>query len=142
MAEFELDPRLANNSVVFDWPLCTVFLENDARFPWLVLVPRRAGMQEVFQLKADDRTQFFHEMNVAAERLSDALNPSKMNVAMLGNMVPQLHAHVIARFATDPAWPSPVWGVGARRAYDEAELDVRLARMKDIVGQNPGSPKP
>ncbi len=137
MAEFELDPRLGANPIVVDWPLCTVFLENDARFPWLVLVPRRANKQEVFQLEDEDRAQFFHEMSVAAERLSNALSPSKMNVAMLGNMVPQLHAHVIARFATDPAWPGPVWNIGARRAYEDAELEVRIPRMQEILGQRP-----
>jgi len=138
MTEFELDPRLALNPFVMDWPLCSVFLENDARFPWLVLVPRRAAKQEIFQLEDGDRAQFFHEVNVATARLSGALTPSKMNVAMLGNMVPQLHAHVIARFATDPAWPGPVWGVGARRAYDDAETEARIVRMKEVLGESPG----
>ena len=137
MSEFDLDPRLAANHHLVDWPLCSVFLEDDARFPWLVLVPRRPKMREVFHLSDEDRAQFFGEVTTAAERVARSLNPSKMNVAMLGNMVPQLHAHVIARFATDAAWPGPVWGVGARRAYDEAELEPRLQKFKDIVGPKP-----
>lgn len=133
MAEFELDPRLALNHHIEDWPLCSIFLENDARYPWLVLVPRRANMREVFHLSTDDQALFWKEVTLAAQRLAQALSPSKMNVAMLGNSVPQLHAHVIARFATDGAWPGPVWGIGARRPYDETELPGRLQKMKQAL---------
>ena len=137
MATFELDPRLAVNHFIQDWPLCSLYLEDDARFPWLVLVPRRPGLREVFHLHADDQAQFNKEVTVAAQRLAESLNPAKMNVAMLGNMVPQLHAHVIARFATDPAWPGPVWGIGARRPYDDVEVQVRVQKMKEVLGQPP-----
>ena len=137
MAAFDLDPRLAANHHVTDWPLCSIFLENDARFPWLVMVPRVPGLREVYDLPIDVRAQFFTEVTAAAERLAGALNPVKTNVAMLGNMVPQLHAHVIARFETDPAWPGPVWGVGERRPYEGGEAAARLSEMKEILGAAP-----
>jgi len=137
MADFELDPRLAANPHVIDWPLCSIFLENDARFPWLVLVPRRAEMREIFDLSSGDRAEFFCELNAAAERVAGALNPTKMNVAMLGNMVPQLHGHVIARFEGDAAWPGPVWGVGTREEYDAAGLEVHIAELKAMLGIEP-----
>jgi len=137
MAQFELDPRLAKNHHIVDWPLCSIFLEDDARFPWLVLVPRRPGLREVFHLHDEDRLAFFNEVTAASERLAKSLNPSKMNVAMLGNMVDQLHAHVIARFAGDPAWPGPVWSIGARRPFDEVELAPRLEKMKEVLTDRP-----
>jgi len=135
--EFELDPRLAANHHVVDWPLCSVFLENDTRYPWLILVPRRAEIRETFQLGCEDRDAFWAELNVAAERLSSALKPTKMNVAMLGNMVPQLHGHVIARFEGDPAWPGPVWGVGDRVSYGEGEAEAAVAKMRERLGAHP-----
>lgn len=136
-ASFELDPRLAANPHVVDWPLCSVFLENDARYPWLVLVPRRANMREIFQLAPDDREAFWTELNAAAERLSAALKPTKMNVAMLGNVVPQLHGHVIARFECDAAWPGPVWGVGERVPYSSGEATDAIERMRAQLGLAP-----
>lgn len=135
--DFELDPRLAANTRVVDWPLCTVFLENDARYPWLVLVPRRAGAREVFDLDEGDQAQFFKELTLVAERLSGALKPTKMNVAMLGNMVPQLHGHVIARFEGDPAWPGPVWGVGERVPYTDEEAEAAVVKMRERLGDHP-----
>jgi len=137
MADFELDPRLAANHHILDWPLCSIYLEDDARYPWLVLVPRRPGLREVFHLTGEDRAAFHDEVTTATERLAKSLSPSKMNVAMLGNMVPQLHAHVIARFATDGAWPGPVWGVGSRRPYDETEIEGRIQKIKEALGQHP-----
>jgi len=135
--EFELDPRLAANHHVVDWPLCSIFLEDDARYPWLILVPRRANIREIFQLSGEDRDAFWLELNTAAERVATSLHPSKMNVAMLGNMVPQLHGHVIARFATDPAWPAPVWGIGTRHAYDDEEAALAVAKMRERLGPRP-----
>ena len=137
MSDFDLDIRLAANHHVVDWPLCSVYLEDDARFPWLVLVPRRADMSEIFDLSTDDQAAFHNEVTMAAKRVAAKLRPAKMNVAMLGNMVPQLHAHVIARFATDPAWPSPVWGIGKRRAYEAVEAEARVATMQKALGDRP-----
>lgn len=137
MADFELDPRLAANHHVVDWPLCSVFLENDARYPWLVMVPRRAGMREFFDLAPEGRTQLFKEVTAVSERMNAALHPTKMNVAMLGNMVPQLHVHVIARFEGDPAWPGPVWGVGARVPYTDTEAETAVAKMRESIGTQP-----
>jgi len=133
MADFDLDPRLAANHYIVDWPLCTVLLEDDARFPWLVLVPRRAGVREIFELSSQDQMQLTSEIVSVAERVAKALKPTKMNVGMLGNMVPQLHAHVIARFDTDPAWPGPVWGVGTRQRYGADEVATVVAAMKAAI---------
>jgi diadenosine tetraphosphate (Ap4A) HIT family hydrolase len=137
MADFELDRRLAANPHVVDWPLSSVFVENDARYTWLVLVPRRAGMREFFDLGSEDQAQLFTELTAASERLNRALAPTKMNVAMLGNMVPQLHAHVIARFEDDPAWPGPVWGVGTRVPYSDEEAQAAVAKMRGVLGTAP-----
>lgn len=137
MADFDLDPRLAANPQVIDWPLCRIVLENDARFPWLVLVPRRNGIREVFELSDADLAQFYAEVTSAAERVSAALAPTKMNVAMLGNMVPQLHAHVIARSTGDAAWPGPVWGVGERVPYTDKEAEAEVAAMRARLGDTP-----
>jgi diadenosine tetraphosphate (Ap4A) HIT family hydrolase len=132
--DFELDPRLAANHHVVDWPLCSIFLVNDACYPWLVMVPRRAGIRETYRLAPADRDAFWAEINTASERLAKALQPSKMNIAMLGNMVPQLHAHVIARFVTDPAWPGPVWGIGTRHPYEDEDATIAVGKMRERLG--------
>jgi len=137
MTKFELDPRLAANPHILDWPLCSVLLENDARFPWLILVPRQASVSEIFDLSVKDRAQLYLEVTTAAERLSTAMNPTKMNVAMLGNMVSQLHAHVIARFEGDAAWPGPVWGVGTRQSYEARIAIDRVAEIANVLGPKP-----
>ena len=91
---------------------------NDARFPWLLLVPRRAGMTEIIDLAGPDRTALFEEIVAVSTALRAATGCDKLNVAALGNSVAQLHVHVIARFHGDAAWPKPVWGSGAAVAYD------------------------
>jgi diadenosine tetraphosphate (Ap4A) HIT family hydrolase len=117
---FELHPRLAADTFnVGDLRLCRVLLNNDARFPWCILVPRIAGLRDLHQVPVTDRVQLFSEIeqvSLALEALADA---DKMNVAALGNMVPQLHVHVIARREDDVAWPMPVWNAGAAQPYSE-----------------------
>lgn len=128
---FRLHDRLAADTVaVTDWPLCRVLLMNDATYPWLILVPRRDGISEIHQLDAADRTLLTEEMAEAARRLQDLTGAIKMNVAALGNVVPQLHVHVVARFAEDAAWPRPVWGVVPGSAYEPAALEARLAELR------------
>lgn len=117
---FSLHERLAADcSVLEDWPLCRVLLMNDARYTWLILVPRRENITEVHQLSAKDRQQAMEEMNRAALALTSIAPVDKINIGALGNMVPQLHLHVIARMTTDEAWPAPVWGVGTPVPYEE-----------------------
>lgn len=115
---FQLDPRLATPGISLgDFPLCRVFLFDDARFPWLMLVPRRIGAVEILDLEPADRQALFDETLRAAEALRAVSKPDKLNIGALGNVVPQLHVHVVGRFASDPAWPGPVWGQGERRPY-------------------------
>lgn len=117
---FHLDPRLAADTfAVSDLGLCAVRLMNDATYPWLVLVPRRAGAVELVDLSRADRLQLMDEIAATSDLLRRLTACEKLNVAALGNMVRQLHVHVIGRFAADPAWPGPVWGKVPARPYGE-----------------------
>jgi diadenosine tetraphosphate (Ap4A) HIT family hydrolase len=120
---FALDPQLqADTQPVGDLPFSRVLLMDDARFPWLILVPRIAGLRELIELSSDDQKRLLDDINRAAHVLHAIENPDKLNIAMLGNVVSQFHVHVIARFARDAAWPKPVWGVGERTQYSAYEL--------------------
>ncbi|MBX3504618.1 MAG: HIT domain-containing protein [Parvibaculum sp.] len=128
---FELHERLAADTfLVTDLALCRVLLMNDRRFPWLILVPRRPGLRDFDDVAGAEKADFHAEIDLASAVLREATGAEKMNVAALGNMVPQLHVHVIARFSGDAAWPSPVWGVGQVEPYgadDARSLGERLA---------------
>jgi diadenosine tetraphosphate (Ap4A) HIT family hydrolase len=131
MHAFELDPRLAADTVaVADWPLSRLLLMNDARFPWLVLVPRRAGLSELHDLSAEDRPVLFAEVLKAGAGLKAATGAAKINTGALGNLVPQLHIHVVARNPGDAAWPGPVWGQGAAKPYGAAALEALLNTLR------------
>ena len=124
---FQLDPQLeADTVLIADWHLCQVRLMNDSRYPWVILVPKVPGVEEIHQL-ADEQQQLLLGESV---RLSKALEqlfaPHKLNVAALGNMVRQLHIHHIVRFNDDFAFPRPVWGVGDAVPYESASLDETL----------------
>ena len=126
MTAFALDPKLAADSVaVAELPLSDVRLMDDARFPWLLLVPRRAGAVEIIDLEKPDRAALFEEINAVSQALRTATACEKLNVAALGNQVKQLHVHVVGRFAGDAAWPGPIWNTGAAVAYT-AEARGRL----------------
>lgn len=117
-APFTLDPRLQADTIpVGDLALCSVLLRDDCRFPWLVLVPRRPGLAEITDLAEGDAGLLMGEMRAAVRVLAELARPDKVNIGALGNLVPQLHFHVVARFRSDPAWPGPVWGHGARAPY-------------------------
>jgi diadenosine tetraphosphate (Ap4A) HIT family hydrolase len=131
MEMFTLNPQLAADTVpVADWALSRVLLMNDARFPWLILVPRRAGLSELFDLKHAERMVLAEELNRASLGLKTMFKAKKINVGALGNMVPQLHIHVVARAESDAAWPGPVWGSGKAVSYTSADRDVLIARLK------------
>lgn len=131
-AEFRLDARLAADSVpVIDLPLCSVLLMNDARFPWLLLVPRHAGMSEVHDLDEGDQEQLWREIRSAAYALRAAVPCDKLNIGALGNIVRQLHVHVVARVVDDAAWPGPVWGSGVARPYDAPGREQRILALRD-----------
>ena len=120
---FALDPQLAADTTpVVDLPLCSVRLSADWTYPWLILVPRRAGCSELIDLGPDDRAILMEEIATASKVLKAMTDAHKLNVASLGNAVAQLHVHVIARFPDDPAWPGPIWGKGAPLPWDRLEL--------------------
>jgi diadenosine tetraphosphate (Ap4A) HIT family hydrolase len=130
-APFVLDPRLsADTHVVGDLGLSRVLLMDDARFPWLILVPRHAGLRELIDLPRDEQHRLLDEIDRCARALRALEKPDKLNIGALGNVVAQLHVHVIARFAADAAWPRPVWGAGERVAYDQIALRVRLDALR------------
>jgi diadenosine tetraphosphate (Ap4A) HIT family hydrolase len=133
-AEFSLDQRLsADSTAVGDLQLCAVRLQDDARFPWLVLVPQRAGMSEIFDLSPDERAMLIEEAAQCGAALRAITQCLKINTAALGNMVRQLHIHVVARNEGDAAWPGPVWGVGQRVPYDAAVRDDLIARLRSAL---------
>ena len=121
IANFTLHPQLAKDTVALgDLALSRVLLMNDANYPWLILVPRRNGLTEIIDLDQSEQVQLMAEIAAAARALKAATQCDKLNIAALGNMVAQLHVHVIARFASDAAWPKPVWGAAPPAAYDPA----------------------
>ena len=131
---FTLHPTLARDTAeVVRLPLCRVLLMNDRRFPWLILVPEREGVREIHDLAAEDRAVLIEEIAQASEALARLVRPDKMNVGALGNVVPQLHIHVVARFAADPAWPGPVWGSGAAVPHAEDELEEMRGRIRLLL---------
>lgn len=120
---FILHPSLARDTVeVARLSLCRVLLMKDHRFPWLILVPEREGIREIHELPPEDRSQLMEEIVRTSQALVGLFRPAKLNVGALGNIVPQLHVHVVARFEDDPAWPGPVWGSGPAVAYTNEEL--------------------
>lgn len=128
---FALDARLAADTFpVAELRRTTLLLMNDARYPWLILVPRIAGASELIDLDPATRASVMHELDAVARALKVQTGCDKLNVAALGNMVRQLHIHVIARFETDAAWPNPVWGRGAPVPYARAAAQDLIAPLK------------
>ncbi len=128
---FTLDPRLeAELFPLGRFTLCEARLFNDVRFPWLILVPARAGLVEIVDLDEAGRQILMQEAATAALALKAVTNCHKLNVAALGNQVRQLHLHVIARFENDDAWPNPVWGRGARVPYEPQAAAKVAQQMK------------
>lgn len=128
---FELHPRLAaDTAFVADWPLSRVLLMNDTRFPWIILVPRRPAVVEITDLTAADHVPLMEELARAGEAVRRLPNVAKLNIDALGNLVPQLHLHVVGRHAGDPAWPGPVWGFGTPQPYQPAARDAILASVR------------
>ena len=131
---FHLDPRLsADTHPVATLGLCELRLMDDANYPWLVLVPRVAGIRELIDLEAGQRRQLADETDLASRLLRQVFAPDKLNVAALGNMVAQLHVHVIARFEQDPAWPAPVWGRVEARPYTPEILLKRITLLREAM---------
>lgn len=131
---FALDPTLAKDTAeVTRLELCRVLLMRDARYPWLILVPERPGLVELRDLSRDDRLRLSDETDRAAEALLRLYDPEKINVGALGNVVRQLHVHVVARDRDDPAWPGPVWGHSPPVPYEQAALEARIAEIAGAI---------
>ncbi|UAW97528.1 HIT domain-containing protein [Halopseudomonas nanhaiensis] len=134
---FELHPQLAQDCIaVGDLPLSRLLLMNDSQFPWLILVPRRREVTELFELSAADQAQLQAEMSGLGQLLKDTFNADKMNIAALGNMVSQLHIHVVVRFRVDPVWPAPIWGKLPPVRYEGEALEQRLAELRAVLGKH------
>ena len=130
MNAWHLHPQLADDSTpVIELALCEVRLMDDANHPWLILIPKVADTVEIIDLSPAQRTQLTAEIDTAARALKVLFKPDKLNVAALGNLVPQLHVHVIARYHTDIAWPRPVWGNATARPYAPEELIERVRAL-------------
>jgi diadenosine tetraphosphate (Ap4A) HIT family hydrolase len=131
---FELHTQLLKDSAtVGDLDLCRLLLSNDAQYPWLILVPRREQVSELFDLSQLDQQQLLAEISTVSAALTGHFRADKMNIAALGNVVPQLHVHVIVRYTDDAAWPRPVWGVRPAVAYSEEALQDRLIELEELL---------
>ncbi|WP_309088523.1 HIT domain-containing protein [Phenylobacterium sp.] len=137
---FRIDPAFeATSEPLTDLGLCHARLQDDARFPWIVLIPRIAGLREVEDLSAEDRVRLVDEVVAAGQAVRrighEAARPvEKLNVGQLGNVTPQLHVHVVGRRSDDAAWPGPVWGSGEARRYRPAELATALLTARAALG--------
>ncbi len=131
---FALDQRLQQDTLVIgDFPLCRLLLSNDSNYPWFILVPRINGISEVFHLDVADQQKLWEETTGLAQLLNDGLGADKMNIGALGNVVSQLHVHVIVRRRDDAAWPAPVWGKHPARPYTQEQVVALRARLRELL---------
>lgn len=130
---FELHPNLASKIFITDFPLSRILLEDEKNYPWLLLVPRKNGASRFIDLTIEDQMQLLKELDLAQNILWNEFQPTQLNVAAIGNKTPQLHVHVIARFAEDPAWPGTVWDHLVRARYSKEEKDHILKRLKKLL---------
>lgn len=136
MSAFAPDPRIAADShAVADLALCHVRLMDDARFAWLVLLPRRAGLAELTDLGREERAALMEEIARASDALRACVPCDKINMGALGNVVPQLHVHVVARTRGDAAWPGPVWGSGPARWREDAAREALIATLRAALAR-------
>jgi len=134
---FVLDTRLQEDTwLIGDFPLCRLLLSNDSNYPWFILVPRREGISELFQLDDHDQQVMWRETTTLANVLKTLFAADKMNVATLGNVVSQMHMHVIARYSSDAAWPAPVWGRHPARPYSEADVQELRDKLRGVLGSD------
>ena len=136
MTMFHLHDRLeADTAPVAQLPLCRVLLMDNRVWPWLILVPAQPGLTEIHQLSREDQHRLMDEIALSSRTLEALFIPDKINVGALGNLVPQLHVHVIARSKADPAWPGPVWGSGFAERYGPEERDSLIRKIGGRLGQ-------
>ena len=136
-AVFALDPRLQQDTLpIGEFPLCRLLLSNDSNYPWFILVPRRDDISEIFQLGVADQLQLWKETTLLSELLKDSFDADKLNVAALGNVVSQLHMHVIVRKREDAAWPAPVWGKHPAKPYSAQQVAAIRERLRLVLTDN------
>ena len=129
---FQLNPRLEQDCIAIGrFDLCRLLMMNDSQYPWFILVPERANVQEIYQLSKAERELLTEESSYLAEHMAALYNADKMNIAAIGNLVPQLHIHHIVRYRDDIAWPAPVWGKFATKPYTDQQIAEHVARVKD-----------
>jgi len=127
----EIHPQLQQDCIIVGrLPLCHLLLMNDANYPWFILVPDRDEVSEIFQLSPQDQQQLMKESSQLAGIIADKFQADKINIAALGNMVPQLHIHHVVRYRTDIAWPAPIWGAAPVKPYTEQEQDECIRKVK------------
>ncbi|HEY8218824.1 MAG TPA: HIT domain-containing protein [Methylobacter sp.] len=132
---FQLHPRLKQDCIVIGrFELCQLLMMNDSQYPWFILVPERADLQEIYQLSKAERQLLAEESSYLAENLAILYKADKMNIAAIGNLVPQLHIHHVVRYQADKAWPAPVWGKFTAEPYTDMQIADNLTRVKAQLG--------
>jgi len=127
---------MADTLLLGEFSLSLVLLNRDANYPWVILVPKRADITEIYQLQDADRQQLLHESCVLAEAMQAVFKPDKLNIATIGNIVPQLHMHHVARTTDDAAWPGPVWGAAPAMGYSNKKLlSVQASLQAQLAGE-------
>jgi len=128
---FQLHPRLQQDCITIGrFELCRLLMMNDSQYPWFILVPEKTDINEIYQLTKPDRELLAEESGYLAENLAELYQADKMNIAAIGNIVPQLHIHHIVRYQTDRAWPAPIWGKFDAVPYTEQQITDNLARLR------------
>lgn len=134
MTNFQLHPRLQQDCfTVGQLALSQLLMMNDSQYPWFILVPRRPEMTEIYQLAELDRQMLLAESCLVAEKLQAIYRPDKLNIATIGNLVPQLHVHHIARYQTDKAWPAPIWGKLPAKPYALPDAELQIERLRTAL---------
>lgn len=132
--EYQLHPRLAADTFSLgETALCELRLMNDCTWPWVLLVPRRSGIREIYELTGSEQQQLLRESSALGQGLMSLFRGDKLNVAALGNMVPQLHLHHIVRHQVDPAWPGPVWGARPPVPYSDEQREQLLQKLAPLI---------
>jgi len=133
MPTFQLHAQLKQDCfVVGQFELCLVLLLNDSQFPWFILVPQRDNIREIYELQSEDQQLLIQESSYFSQQLATIFEADKLNVAAIGNIVPQLHVHHIVRYQTDKAWPAPVWGKFAATPYTTQQRDSRISKVTAV----------
>jgi diadenosine tetraphosphate (Ap4A) HIT family hydrolase len=128
---FQLHPRLKQDCITIGrFELCQLLMMNDSQYPWFILVPEKAGIKEIYQLSKSERRTLTEESSYLAENLAILYKADKMNIASIGNLVPQLHIHHVVRYQVDKAWPAPIWGKFAAVPYTPQQIKDNIDRVK------------